>query len=323
MPSKEKHEDPLSSLAQSKLFSMDPEVWDTDARTLWEMEAKNLEIWDNRSEADRAAAWSAALRGMGVKSPVKHKKYQRIRNAQRTKTPIEPYKIDWPGMCIGGQTDSVTYSLILLVEGVKVDLTLSSVQLANPEYVIHRIKNITGKFNIVNEFKGDLAVWENDVVAVWWQALARTEHQDEVQTCVTLIKQFCRMHILDGAKKGAFEQTAKAIEHNGSIFVAWEAILRFVKKEIGDKLTNNALSGALSRLGFTKEIVRETASRQRFWVINKSTLYDTTTGEAWDGQEQGIDFPSSDIDEGLEIDFILKKERSGSTTENQNETSLN
>src|SRR3990167_2301405 len=109
--------DPLVSSAIGKLNSVEPVAWDTDARELWGRVCLEHGFNTGRSEADIEAAWKAAIRSMSVGAQTKFKKYLKIKKELKGHTSITAHEVDWPAMCIGGQTDSVSYSLNLLVEG--------------------------------------------------------------------------------------------------------------------------------------------------------------------------------------------------------------
>lgn len=305
--------DPLVSIAINKLSNIDPSAWDTDAMDIWKSSARNAGMLEGRSDADQAACWSAAIRSMAVIDQKKHKKYLKIRKELEEAPAVEPCDVDWPNMCVGGQSDGVSYRLMLFVDGKRIDITLSSTQLEDPSFVLSRIRHATGKFNITNPYRDKKEAWGNSVLATWWTRLQREEHQDETSVTEESIRRFCQMKVTNSADTArAFDQTSKAILEEGYIYVAWEGLVKFVKRDVGDMLASKTLTSALLSLGFSKTKRGSKNDQKRFWFIERQVLfkdYDIDSGEAGIGEESGDREQGTAMDDGLDVDILLEAER--------------
>lgn len=298
--------DELIALAEKALEGGRPSTWDTDAYDLWVLRANERHLLDDRSEADKRAAWMEALRAMRINHPADYKQYERLRKLDKQSFVFETINIEWGFALKSGGTDGQTYDLVLDILGEDVKLfNLTRDQITDPAYVIEVVQHETGKFNIGNPYSGaDKNKWKIQVLMLWYPQLKKGPRQNPTDMIGEVIKDYGLRKMVESGAASPFKQTDKAVrrEEDGLsfIYIPSKGIRKYANKTFDKNLAERTLTNALVSLGF--QATRKGEARSSWWRILEHDLYGTNTiaGETGVGEKHPPDF---DVAPGRDVEF--------------------
>lgn len=305
----------LSKIAISKLNSIKPKGWDTDARELFDSV-----VTHSHPDVDKdviEGAWRDGLAYMRENHKDEWDVY-----VKAAKRPQDAAAIPWDKVTLTkGQADGDSFELYFDVDGLTCVIECTDVQLLDPAFIQRKLVMYTRKdVNCPYLGKKQLEAWRRNVVLPWLKSdvFKHVERETMAQVVESLIREYCGDTVAAETGPEVWQQLKRSVLDKGVVYVPFSGLQEFIGRRAGSDPTKKTIKNSLARLGFN--VVKKGKSALRFHSINASEIYeeDANPGEAWGGEidthraDGGTDTPSGRT--GI-LDQLRAEERDGFETE--------